>query len=52
MKVANRLVAKFEGLVGQNTFLEGQDFCFYSMFKTNFPGHNTIWGVTKIFGGH
>jgi len=22
-----------------------QYFCFYYMFKTNFPGHNTIWGV-------
>jgi len=36
---------------GQNTFLGGQDFCFYYMFKTNFAGHNTIWGGTKIFGG-
>jgi len=21
------------------------------MFKTNFSGHNTMWGGTKIFGG-
>jgi len=30
---------------GHNTFLEGQDFGFYSMFKTNFSGRNKIWGA-------
>jgi len=26
------------------------DFCFYYMFKTNVPGHNTIWGTQKDLG--
>jgi len=28
--------------LGGNTFLRGQDFSFYYMFKTNFSGHNII----------
>jgi len=27
---------------GGNTFLQGQDFSFYYMFKINFSGHNKI----------
>jgi len=45
-----RSVAKFQGLVGQNIFLGGQDFCFYYMFETNFPEHNTICGHKNIWG--
>jgi len=29
--------------LGRNTFLRGQDFNFYYMFKTNFSGRNIIW---------
>jgi len=39
-----RSVARFQYLVGHNIFLGGQDFCFYSMFKTNFLGA-TKFGV-------
>jgi len=28
--------------LGGNTFLRGQDFSFYYMFKTNSSGHNMI----------
>jgi len=48
-----RPVARFQDLVGYNTFLGGQDFCFYYIFKTNFSGRNKIWEGHKInFGGH
>jgi len=36
-------------LEGQNTFLGGQDFSFHYMFKTNFSGHNKVWGTQKIW---
>ena len=42
-----RPVARFQELVGHNTFLGEQDFCFYYMFKTNFSGRNKIWGGHK-----
>ena len=29
---------------GQNTFLEGHDFCFYYIFKRKFSGNKKIWG--------
>jgi len=38
--------------VGQNTFLGGQDFGFYYMFKTIFSGRNKIWGAQNKFGGN
>ena len=41
-----RPVTRFQDLVGHNTSLWGQDFCFYCMFKTNFSGRNKIWGGT------
>jgi len=46
-----RPVARFQYLVGHNTFLGGQDFCFYYMFKTNVSGRNKILGGTKKIGG-
>jgi len=33
--------------LGGNTFLLGQDFDFYCMFKTNFSGHKKILGTQK-----
>jgi len=36
---------------GENTFLEGHDFCFY-IFKTNFSANKKMWGVQKKFGGN
>ena len=45
---AHRPVARFYGLREQNTFLWGQDFCFYYMSKTNFYGHNKMWVEQKI----
>jgi len=36
----------------KNTFLGEQDFCFYDMFKRNFPRHDTVWGAQKRFGGY
>ena len=47
-----RPVARFQDLVGHNTFLGGHDFCFYYMFKTNFSGRNKIWGEQRNLGGH
>jgi len=47
----SRPVARFQDLVGHNTFLGGHDFCFYYMFKTNFSGRNKIWGEQKKFRG-
>jgi len=44
-----RPVARFSFLGGQKIFLRGKDFCFYYMFKTNFSGHNKIWG--EMFPG-
>jgi len=46
-----RPVARFQDLVGHNTFLGGQDFCFYYMFETNFSGRNQIWADTKEIWG-
>jgi len=46
-KKHRRPVASFQYLVEENTFLGGQDFCFYYMYKTNFSGRNNIWGGTK-----
>jgi len=51
-KKHRRPVASFQYLVEQNTFLGGQDFCFYYMFKTNFSGRNNIWGGTKEIWGN
>jgi len=34
----------------QNTFLGGQDFCFYYTFETKFTRHNKIWEGTKNLG--
>jgi len=31
--------------LGGNTFLRGQDFSFYYMFKTNFSGTQYNWGA-------
>jgi len=42
-----RPVARFQDLVGHNTFLRGHDFCFNCMFKTNFSRRNKIWRGTK-----
>jgi len=44
-----RPAARLYGLEGQNTFLGGQDFCFYYMYKTNLSGHNKVW-ETNNFG--
>ena len=52
MLLVHRPVAPFQDLVGHNTFLGGQDFCFYYMFKTNFSERNKIWGAQKKFGVH
>jgi len=38
--------------VGHNTFLEGQDFCFYYTFKKIFLGATKFGEVQKKFGGH
>jgi len=38
-------------LEGQNTFLGGERFCFYYIFKTNFSGSKKIWGEQKKFRG-
>jgi len=47
-----RPVARFQYLVGHNTFLGGKDFCFYYILKTHFSGRNKIWGgARKKFGG-
>jgi len=46
---SSRPVAKFQDLVEYNTFLGGQDFCYYYMFKTNFSGRNKTWGAQKKF---
>ena len=46
-----RPVARFQDLVGHNTFLGRLDFCFYYMFRTNFSGRNKIWGAQKKFRG-
>jgi len=45
-------VARFQDLVGHNTFLRGQDSWFYYMFKSNFSGRNKIWGAQKKFWGY
>jgi len=50
--LACRPVARFQDLVGHNTFLSGQDFCFHYMFKTNFLGATKFCGAQKKFGGH
>jgi len=47
----HRPVARFQYLVGHNTFLRGQDFWFYYVFKTNFSGRNKICGRTKEIWG-
>jgi len=44
---ARSQVSRFGG--AQYIFGE-HDFGFYYMFKTNFSGHNKIWGGTKKFG--
>ena len=41
----SRPVARFQYLVGRNTFLRGQDFWFYYMFKTNF-----FWAQQNLGG--
>jgi len=46
MLCSYRPVARFQDLVGHNTFLGGQDFRLYCMFKTNFSGCNKIWRGT------
>jgi len=46
-RLITRPVARFQYLVGHNTFFGGQDFCFYYVLKTNFSVHNKIWGGTK-----
>jgi len=46
MRLSARPVARFQYLMGHNTFLGGQDFCFYYVLKTNFSGRNKIWGGT------
>jgi len=51
LSVDNRPVARFQYLVGHNTYLGGQGFCFYSMFKTKFSGRSKIWGGTKQIWG-
>jgi len=37
---------------GAKYILRRLDFRLYYMFKTNFPGDNTIWGVQKYLRGH
>jgi len=46
-----RPVGRFQYLVGHNAFLGGHDFCFHYIFKTNFSGHNKIWGEQNKFTG-
>jgi len=41
-------ILRFRG--GKIHFTRG-NFCFYYMFKTNFSGHNQIWGGTKQIWG-
>jgi len=48
--ISFRSVEKFNGLVGQSIFLMEQDFCFYYMFKINFPGQTILWGYKKHLG--
>jgi len=43
-----RPVARCQGLLGQSTFVGGQDFYFHYLFKTSFPGHNTILGELPL----
>jgi len=38
-------------LEGQNTFLGGNDFCFYHIFKTNVLGTRKFGVAQKKFGG-
>ena len=45
--VKSRPVARFQDMVGHNTFLGGHDFCFYYMFETTFSGRNKVWRGTK-----
>jgi len=35
----------------QYKYLWVQDFYFHYKLKTNYPGHNIIWGAQKILGG-
>ena len=48
----NRPVARFQDLVGHNTFLRGQIFCFYYMFNKDISGRNKIWGHKINLGTH
>ena len=36
---------------GAKYIFKGKEQCFCYMFETNLPGHNAVWGGTKIFGG-
>ena len=45
-------VASVSGLMGAKHILGGQEFCFYCMLKTNFSGHNKLFGGAKQFEGY
>ena len=45
-----RAVAKFWGLKGKNTFLEGEDFAFILCLKQIFLGTTQFWGHKNVWG--
>jgi len=47
---ADQARSKVLRFVGQNTFVGGQDFCFYYMFKNFLVGTRKIWGALSPNG--
>ena len=43
-------VARFQDLVGHNTFLGGQNFCFYYMLNKFFWAQQNLGGTKEILG--